>query len=41
MTTREKDELAKVMAELIRSNRAVHEALLDWAAFNPHIDFRW
>ena len=36
-----RDELAQVLAELIRDHPGVHKALLDWAAFNPHIEFKF
>ena len=41
MNATEKEQLAAVIAELIRTNREVHQTLLDWAAFNPHIEFKW
>jgi hypothetical protein len=41
MNADDKEELAAVIAELIRTNRQVHQALLAWTAFNPYIEFKW
>ena len=41
MTEKEKEVLAQVLAELIRNHPEVYKALLDWAAFNPYIEFKW
>jgi len=38
MESNEKEMLAGILAELIRTHPAVHKALLDWATFNPYIN---
>ncbi len=38
LTEQEKNKLARILAELIRSDPEVHKALLDWIGFNPYIE---
>ena len=36
-----KEEFRATLVEMIRNDPDVYKALLDWAAFNPHIKFEW
>ena len=40
MTELEKAELKKILVKWIREDKDVYQALLDWAAFNPYIEFK-
>ena len=41
MTEQEKAELKRILVKWIREDKDVYHALLDWAAFNPYIEFKW